>query len=179
MNKSLKRRKDDEGSAELPAEAPAVHEPPSEETIPVIETPEPEMVPAIIPPFPYRKLTWSLFGVSAILALFIFISNIPPPAHKYDAFAKCIANSGATFYGAFWCPHCRDQKNMFGTGAQYLPYVECSTPDGASEFQSCKDRGVKGYPTWVFKDGSRLTGTTPLNVLSQKTACPLPTSTRS
>jgi glutaredoxin len=118
-----------------------------------------------------------LFAISAVLAVFLYVENIPPPAHKYDAFARCIAQSSTTFYGAFWCPHCAAQKKLFGTGAQYLPYHECSTPDGNGELQSCIDAGVKGYPTWVFANGSRLTGVAPLSQLAAKTGCALPTST--
>jgi len=123
-----------------------------------------------------RYATWIVIGISAVLAIFIFVKNLPPPAHKYDALAQCIAQSSTTFYGAFWCPHCQAQKRTFGTGAQYLPYVECSTPDGRNELQSCKDAGVEHYPTWVFKDGSRLVGEQTVETLASKTACPLSTS---
>lgn len=93
---------------------------------------------------------------------------------KYDQFAQCIADSGATFYGAFWCPHCQAQKKMFGSSAKLLPYVECSTPDGNSQTQICIDKNVSSYPTWEFPDGSRLTGEVALEVLAEKTACELP-----
>jgi len=91
-----------------------------------------------------------------------------------DAFAKCIANSGAKFYGAFWCPHCKDQKAEFGSSVQYLPYVECSTPDGNAQTQICKDNNIQGYPTWVFADGSNVSGEQTLQALAQKTGCSLP-----
>jgi hypothetical protein len=124
------------------------------------------------------KLTTAILLIfSAGLAIFIYVQDLPPPAHLYDSLAKCIAQSSTTFYGAFWCPHCHDQKTKFGTGAQYLPYHECSLPDGSGEVQSCVDAGVKNYPTWVFKDGSRLVGAQSPSTLAQKTGCPLPTST--
>ncbi len=122
---------------------------------------------------------WVLLAISASLALFVYIKTLPPPFGTYDAFAKCIASTTTKFYGAFWCPHCHNQKNSFGDASQYLPYVECSTPDGSGELPVCVDAGVKNYPTWVFPDGSRLTGETALATLSQKTGCPLPTSTHS
>ena len=90
-----------------------------------------------------------------------------------DAFAKCIAQSGAKFYGAFWCPHCKDQKAEFGSSVQYLPYVECSTPDGQSQTQICKDKNIQGYPTWIFADGSSVSGEQTLQALAQKTGCTL------
>jgi len=124
-----------------------------------------------------RMITWIILGAAAALAVFIYVKGLPPPAHKYDALAKCIANTSTTFYGAFWCPHCRAQKNTFGDASQYLPYTECSTPDGKGELQVCKDAGVEHYPTWVFKDGSRLVGEQTVDTLAAKTGCSLPTST--
>ena len=92
---------------------------------------------------------------------------------KYDAFAQCLTEKGATFYGAFWCPHCQDQKKLFGKSMQYVNYVECSTPDGKAQLEVCKNEGVRGYPTWIFADGSRLTGSIPFEQLSEKTGCPI------
>jgi len=115
-----------------------------------------------------------------ILVLFIggvvWLIRTPGKPGKLDAFATCIAESGATFYGAFWCPHCQNQKAMFGTSARLLPYVECSTPDGNSQLPVCTDAGVTGYPTWEFADGSREGGEVSLERLAEKTSCVLPSS---
>ena len=93
---------------------------------------------------------------------------------KYDTFAQCLKDKGAIFYGAFWCPHCQAQKKMFGSSVKLLPYVECSTPDGSAQTKECKEKGIDGYPTWEFSDGSRLSGEIPLEQLAEKTSCPLP-----
>lgn len=95
-------------------------------------------------------------------------------AGKYNEFAACLQDKGAVFYGAFWCPHCRNQKEMFGDSADRLPYVECSTPDGKSQLPICVEKKITGYPTWEFADGSRLDGEIPLQTLAEKTRCPLP-----
>lgn len=95
-------------------------------------------------------------------------------AGKYDAFATCIKDSGAVFYGAYWCPHCNNQKEAFGTSKDLIPYVECSTSDGKDQMQICKDKQITGYPTWIFADGSKLSGEVPLETLAQKTSCVLP-----
>jgi len=118
-----------------------------------------------------------LLAVCAVLAFTSYRSSLPPPNGLYDALARCIASSTAKFYGAFWCPHCRNQKTMFGDAAQYLPYVECSTPDGNGELAVCKDAGVERFPTWVLPDGSRLTGEQTPATLAGKTGCPLPSGT--
>lgn len=124
-----------------------------------------------------RLALWILAGIATAIAIFTYVKTLPPPNGKYDAFAKCIANTSTTFYGAFWCPHCQNQKRAFGDAAKYLPYVECSTPDASGELPVCVDKGVKEYPTWYFPDGSSGTGELSFETLSGKTGCPLPTST--
>lgn len=93
---------------------------------------------------------------------------------EYDEFATCISDSGATFWGAFWCPHCIDQKREFGKSAKKLPYVECSTADKRSQLQVCVDAGITGYPAWDFADGERISGKVPMETLAEKTSCELP-----
>lgn len=111
--------------------------------------------------------------VAFVLAIggLVYISRLPG---KLDTFATCLKDKGAVFYGAFWCPHCQEQKTMFGRSRSKLPYVECSTPDGNSQLQICKDKQIVGYPTWEFADSSRENGTVSLIKLSEKTSCPLP-----
>lgn len=91
----------------------------------------------------------------------------------YDGFAQCLADKGALFYGAFWCPHCREQKELF-KNTKKLPYVECSTPDQKDQVQICKDEHIQSYPTWKFEDGTVVEGGMSLEALSEKTNCELP-----
>ena len=85
--------------------------------------------------------------------------------------AQCLKDKGVVFYGAFWCPHCKKQKEEFGGAVAALPYVECSTPDGNDQTPICKAKGVKSYPTWRFPDGSELTGEQTLATLAEKGNC--------
>jgi hypothetical protein len=94
---------------------------------------------------------------------------------RLDAFAKCTAQEGAKMYGAYWCPHCEEQKEVFGSAFQYVNYVECGikgNPKGQT--QACIDAGIKHYPTWQFANASRVEGKEDLLFLSQKTGCSLP-----
>ncbi|MFA6268328.1 MAG: hypothetical protein WCW13_04445 [archaeon] len=111
--------------------------------------------------------------VLVILAVFVLFGCTQPSAESVSTFAKCIKDSGAKFYGTFWCPHCIEQKKLFGSSVEYLPYVECSTPDGKSELQVCIDAGIESYPTWVFADGSTAVGLQTFAQLSTKTGCKL------
>lgn len=92
---------------------------------------------------------------------------------KYDAFAICLKDKGAVFYGAFWCSHCQATKKLFGSSQKLLPYVECSTADGSSQLPICTDKKITSYPTWEFADGSRLNGEVTLEQLAEKTSCQL------
>ncbi len=70
--------------------------------------------------------------------------------------AEHLDRNGFKFYGASWCPVCREQKNLFGNAADYLPYVECS-PHGRSGPRAtvCEIEEIKNYPTWTM-DGRRI-----------------------
>ncbi|XP_073296518.1 thiol-disulfide oxidoreductase LTO1 isoform X1 [Primulina huaijiensis] len=75
--------------------------------------------------------------------------------------ARHLHSIGAKLYGAFWCSHCQDQKEMFGREAsKLLDYVECF-PDGVKKGnkmdQACLDVKIEGFPTWVI-NGQVLSG---------------------
>lgn len=121
-----------------------------------------------------KKVIISIVVLLLIIAGTVWLVKIPRQPGKYDAFASCLGEKGAKFYGAFWCPHCRNQKAAFGRSANLLPYVECSTPDGNGQNQICNDKKITGYPTWEFANGERLNGEASLATLAEKTSCELP-----
>jgi len=120
-----------------------------------------------------NTLIWFLVLILVIAGV-IWLVLAPTKPGKLDAFASCIKESGATYYGAFWCPNCKNQEALFGRSARLLPRVECSTPDGRGQLQVCQDADIKGYPTWDFANGTRESGTLPLERLSEVTGCLLP-----
>jgi hypothetical protein len=74
----------------------------------------------------------------------------PPEA---TSLAIQLRKAGAQMYGAFWCSHCYDQKQIFGQEAMSdFPYVECF-PDGWKQgiemAPACKAANLEGFPTWV------------------------------
>ncbi|WP_216903793.1 hypothetical protein [Synechococcus sp. CCY 9618] len=72
---------------------------------------------------------------------------------------------GALFYGAWWCPACFRQKNLFGQQAgDRLPYVECDKTDQGRE--RCQAAGIAAYPTWVLGE-RRLEGVQSLDALKR------------
>jgi hypothetical protein len=105
---------------------------------------------------------------------FAYIASRHRHATRLNAFDQCLAVNGAKMYGAYWCPHCADQKELLGSGFKAVPYVECGIPGSRDEDAVCKSLGVKRFPTWEFSSGERKEGLLQLNVLSEKTGCPLP-----
>lgn len=105
--------------------------------------------------------------VLVLITAAIFLTFPPKVKGNLDDFAKCLAQKGATMYGASWCPHCQYQKSLFGTSFKYIPYVEC--PDNP---KACLDHNVTGYPTWLI--GSvRLEGQQSLDELAHISSCQL------
>ncbi len=92
-------------------------------------------------------------------------------SHEYDALASCVADKGVKFFGAFWCPHCQEQKKLFGGSAKFLPYVECSTPDTQGQTPVCKEAKIESYPTWQFADGTRKSSVLSPSELAEITGC--------
>ncbi len=117
-----------------------------------------------------------IFIVIAVVLVvgYIYLNKEQRAPGQLDSFAQCLKDKGAIFYGAFWCPHCQNEKGFFGSSARLLPYVECSTPDGNAQLPVCIQKKIQSYPTWEFSDGTRETGEVSLETLAEKTGCVLP-----
>jgi|ERR1035438_1816929 hypothetical protein len=115
-----------------------------------------------------------MYGGILILLAAAFIGGRYYRNHKYDPFAKCLATKQAKMYGLYWCPHCIEQKEMFGDSFHYVPYVECAVKGSSEEATECKIAGVKLFPAWQFGTEPPREGVLSLDALSDKTGCSLP-----
>ena len=120
-----------------------------------------------------KKWIWILV-VIAFIGGVVWLAKTPGKSGKLDVFASCIKESGTKYYGAFWCPNCKNQEAMFGRSARLLPRTECSTADGKGQLPVCQEAKIEGYPTWIFPDGKRISGTQQLEALARATSCVLP-----
>ncbi len=109
----------------------------------------------------------ALLVIGAIITVFAMKNQT-----DYTSFAQCLTEKGVKMYGAWWCPHCNNQKKSFGDAWHYVDYVECSTQDG-KQTEECKNANISGYPTWRFADGTELAGEATFEQLSQRANCPL------
>lgn len=83
-----------------------------------------------------------------------------------QALAVHLQETGAVMYGAYWCPFCAEQKEMFENAAADLPYVECDPEGENPEPERCAAQNLEGYPTWQI-DGELHTGMLSLRELAE------------
>ena len=93
------------------------------------------------------------------------------------ALADHLTAKGAVMYSAYWCPHCHEQKELFGKQATArLKVLECA-PDGQnSQAELCASKKIQGYPSWEI-NGKLDSGVKPLAKLAELSGYkgPLPT----
>lgn len=86
---------------------------------------------------------------------------------KYiEELAKYLTDQGMVMYGAYWCPHCQDQKKLFGDAVKFIDYVECDSQGPDANTDECTAQGIKSYPTWIYQ-GNKYTGYKSLSELAQ------------
>ncbi|MBE9155885.1 hypothetical protein IQ265_03425 [Nodosilinea sp. LEGE 06152] len=74
--------------------------------------------------------------------------NAADPSSYEAQLAQHLEATDGVMYGAYWCPHCADQKAMFKASAERLPYVECAADGDNPQPELCQQKGIQGYPTW-------------------------------
>jgi hypothetical protein len=115
-----------------------------------------------------------VYGAIVVLLAGAYYAGWRHKNHKYDAFAQCLATNQVKMYGLSWCPHCQEQKAMFGASFHYVPYVECVVKDSSEIAPECKVAGVKLFPSWQFGMDPPKEGILSMETLSNKTGCSLP-----
>jgi len=120
-----------------------------------------------------------VFLVSAVLAIFIvavlvfgfnltgYITGffVADSSHDTEGFAQCLADRGAVLYTSMGCPHCQDQKDMFGDALQYIENVDCVTDPNV-----CSEKGIRVVPTWIINN-ERYEGIQSFERLGELTGC--------
>ncbi|MEA5534116.1 vitamin K epoxide reductase family protein [Crocosphaera sp. XPORK-15E] len=74
------------------------------------------------------------------------------------ALAQNLTKVGGKMYGAFWCPHCYEQKQLLGEAAvEEITYIECDPRGKNPQPDACAAAKIESFPTWDIK-GERLSG---------------------
>ncbi|MEE3718977.1 vitamin K epoxide reductase family protein [Tumidithrix elongata RA019] len=109
---------------------------------------------------------WKDIGQLIFIGLIVGVVTLTGTLGVYASQNQLLAQSGtfqgrlvqhlraidAKMYGAFWCPHCRDQKELFGEAKKQIPYIECDPRGENPKTQLCQAKGIKGFPTWEIKN---------------------------
>lgn len=83
------------------------------------------------------------------------------------ALARHLKQIGAKEYVAWWCPHCHEQKELFGKEAySYINHLECDPRAKNSQTDACKAADIKSFPTWEI-NGKQYQGVKSLKELAQ------------
>ena len=98
------------------------------------------------------------------------ISGAAVKISSLEDFAKCLTNNGVKMYGAFWCSHCKEQKEMFGDFIRYINYIECDANGKSARPEECAKAKIESYPTWII-DNQKYSGVKTLEELSKLTGC--------
>lgn len=106
-----------------------------------------------------------LAGALILGARQIFFPN-QAVGEEVTRLAQCLGEKQVTMYGAAWCPHCQNEKRLFGESFKYVPYVECP-----ADPKRCQTMDINGYPTWVLPDGTKLVGEQGLEKISIASGC--------
>tara|TARA_B100000214_G_C23806252_1_gene552798 strand:- start:297 stop:839 length:543 start_codon:yes stop_codon:yes gene_type:complete len=136
----------------------------------------------------YGKLFFrgSLMSVAVLLAGLLWSSSVDPSNNQIAntsqgippeviavssdeqiKLAEHLTKEGAVMYNAYWCPHCHDQKEMFGKEAsKKLKLVECAKDGFNNQRELCEAKGITGFPSWEI-NGSIDSGVKSLKELAE------------
>jgi uncharacterized membrane protein len=83
------------------------------------------------------------------------------------ALARHLKQIGAKEYIAWWCPHCHEQKQLFGKEAySYINHIECDPQGKDAQPDLCKAAKIQSFPTWEIS-GKQYSGVQSLKDLAQ------------
>lgn len=98
-------------------------------------------------------------GIGGVLLLLVgYLVYVNVSNSKISKVVDCLNEKEAVMYGAAWCKHCNEEKELFGESFRRLTYIECSSVEGDEMLKTCVDQKIERYPTWVFGDGTRIEG---------------------
>lgn len=109
--------------------------------------------------------------ILALLSLLVLSGCGEVKDGQYAQMAQCLTEKGVKLYGAYWCPHCNEQKEIFGDDARYLTYIECDQRGEDADTKACREAEITHYPTWVFPGQDNLVGKYEPEILAKKANC--------
>ena len=124
------------------------------------------------PPFAIMAEELGYFPVSNKEGNVIYVPKRVSRASSQQAIdlATYLTKQNVIFYGAYWCPHCARQKELFGREAWTIManknYVECDGRGYGGNPAICVVNKIDGFPTWKKGRKELLSGEVPLSALA-------------
>ena len=112
------------------------------------------------------KNVWFYLAI-LVFVVIVYAAFPKVSAGQYDTFAKCLNESGLIMYGTEWCPHCKNQKALFGSSFEFVNYIDCDANKA-----ECDKNAITGFPTWKF-EGEKFEGVQSLEKMGAITGCEL------
>lgn len=113
-----------------------------------------------------NKKQWGMMTLGIVSLVLAGCGSTTDTSDETTTLAQCLTQKGAIMYGTNRCPHCQNQKKLFGESFSHVNFVDCD-----KEKTVCQLAGIQGYPTWKFTDGTVLHGTQSLEALAQAAHC--------
>jgi hypothetical protein len=120
-----------------------------------------------------QKIIISIVVLILLIGAFYFMTKYITTTTGYgikedispEKLAKCLTDKGIKMYGSMYCPHCAEQKSLFGDSFKLVNYTECANPDNAD---ACA--GLEGVPAWDI-NGKLYYGKQELSKLQELSGC--------
>lgn len=107
-----------------------------------------------------QRMVWAIAGLSLTLMTAgcsglrhtvkeLIADTTNPSTPAKTALAEHLKNHQSRLYSTFWCPYCKQQKDLFGRGAaQQITVIECDPNGKDAQPKLCLDAKVTSFPTW-------------------------------
>ena len=126
------------------------------------------------------KFSWASYSIGAVGSVILLIVAIHmhfagvfdagagPEDDYLKGLAEHLTETGVVFYGAYWCPRCQAQKELFEASVHRVPYQEC-TPNGRNGPRAiaCINNRIDAFPTWIIGE-DRFTGVLEIKELAAR-----------
>ena len=121
----------------------------------------------------YRLMKKILFSIAVLSMIALAGCASKPtepvyPSAQIDTLAQCLTTNGLKMYGTLRCPHCQNQKKLFGESVSKITFIDCD-PNRVQ----CISAGIENFPTWIAADGQKYVGEQSLGELATIAGCSL------
>ena len=87
-------------------------------------------------------------------------------ADYIERLSKNLSEKGVVLYGSSKSAETQQQKELFGSAAKSLDFVECDSALEGSNPDECAGKGIEVYPTWSY-EGQQYRGVQSLSQLAK------------